>query len=76
MRLEWVESIKSRKQPSCNPEYHVKVDIPIALSVLSMQLGRSISLDPVNEKIVGDEEAARLATPVYREPWKFPFKYL
>jgi len=34
--LEWVECIKSRKQPSCNPGYHVKVDIPIELSVLSM----------------------------------------
>ena len=75
-RLEWVESIKSRKQPSCNPEYHVKIDAPIALSVLAMQLGRSIKFDPVTEKIVGDKEAARLATPEYRAPWKLPTGYL
>ncbi len=43
--LEWVECIKSRKQPSANVEYHVKIDVPIALSVLSMQLGRSIRFD-------------------------------
>lgn len=74
--LEWVECIKSRKQPSCNPGYHVKVDVPIALSVLSMQLGRSIKFDPDAEKIVGDEEAARRAIPEYRGPWKFPLRYL
>ena len=74
--LEWVECIKSRKQPSCNPGYHVKVDIPIELSVLSMKLGRSIKFDPLTEKIVGDDEAARLAIPEYRDPWKFPKEYL
>jgi predicted dehydrogenase len=74
--LEWVECIKSRKQPSCNPGYHVKVDIPIQLSVLSMNLGRSIKFDPLTESIVGDEEAASLAIPEYRDPWKFPVEYL
>ncbi len=74
--LEWVECIKSRKRPSCNPGYHVKVDVPIALSVLSMQLGRSIKFDPDTEQIVGDEEAARKAIPEYRAPWKFPSGYL
>ena len=74
--LEWVECIKSRKQPSCNPGYHVKVDVPIELSVLSMKLGRSIKFDPTTEKIVGDEEAAKLAIPEYRAPWKFPSEYL
>lgn len=74
--LEWVECIKSRKQPSCNPEYHIKVDVPIELSVLSMKLGRSIRFDPNTEQIIGDEEAAKLAIPEYRAPWKFPSKYL
>lgn len=74
--LEWVECIKSRKQPSCNPGYHVKVDVPIELSVLSMKLGRSIKFDPATEKIVGDEEAAKQAVPEYRAPWKFPTEYL
>lgn len=73
---EWVECIKSRQQPSCNPGYHTKVDIPIQLSVLSMKLGRSIKFDPDAEQIVGDEEATRLAIPEYRSPWKFPSEYL
>jgi len=74
--LEWIDCIKSRKQPSCNPEYHIKVDVPIALSVLSMKLGRSIKFDPETEQIIGDEEAAKLAIPEYRAPWKFPSEYL
>ena len=74
--IEWVECIKSRKQPSCNPGYHVKVDAPIQLSVLSMKLGRSIKFDPDKEKIVGDKEATKLAVPEYRAPWKFPSEYL
>lgn len=74
--LEWIECIKSRKKPSCNPDYHIKVDVPIELSVLSMKIGRSIRFDPKTEKIVGDDEAARLAIPEYRDPWKFPHQYL
>lgn len=74
--LEWIECIKSRQQPSCSAEYHIKVDVPIALSVLSMKLGRSIKFDPETESIVGDKEASKLAIPEYRAPWKFPNKYL
>jgi hypothetical protein len=32
---EWLDCIVSRKQPSCSVEYHVKVDVPIVLSLLS-----------------------------------------
>jgi predicted dehydrogenase len=73
---EWLDCIKSRKQPSCDPNYHVKVDVPIQLSLLSLKLGRSIRFDPVKEWIVGDREAARVAIPKYRAPWKFPETYL
>ena len=73
---EWLDCIKSRQQPACSPSYHVRVDVPIALSLLSLKLGRSIRFDPATEKIVGDSEAARLAIPKYRAPWKFPKQYL
>jgi len=72
---EWLDCIKSRTPPSCNPEYHVRVDVPIALSLLSYRLGRSIQFDAKSERIVNDKEAARLAVPEYRAPWKFPKQY-
>jgi hypothetical protein len=50
--------------------------VPVLLSLLSLKLGRSIRFDSKTESIVGDREAARLALPIYRSPWKFPEKYL
>ncbi len=74
--LEWLECIRSRKQPSCNPGYHVKIDVPLALSTLSLKLGRSIRFDPDREKIIGDDEAVKLSVPEYRSPWKLALEYL
>ena len=54
----------------------MRVDVPIQSSLLSLKLGRSIRFDPATEKIVGDPEAAKLAVPKYRAPWKFPNQYL
>ncbi|MGA2034567.1 MAG: Gfo/Idh/MocA family oxidoreductase, partial [Thermoguttaceae bacterium] len=73
---EWLDAIKTRKSPSCCPDYHCKVDVPLVLANLSLKLGRAIRFDPLAEKIVGDEEAARLALPEYRAPWKFPAEYV
>ncbi len=73
---EWLDAIKTRQQPSCSVFYHTRIDIPIILGNLSYRLGRSIRFDPQTESIVGDEEAARLAVPEYRSPWKFPAEYL
>ena len=74
--LEWLECIRSRQQPACNVDYHVRVDVPVVLSLLSLRLGRSIQFDPEKEIIVGDPLAAHAATPEYRSPWKFPEEYL
>ena len=73
---EWLDCIKSRQQPSCSVFYHIRVDVPVVLSLLSLKLGRSIRFDPATEKITGDAKAAKLAVPKYRAPWKFPKQYL
>jgi predicted dehydrogenase len=73
---EWLDCIRSRQQPSCNVFYHHKVNVPIVLSNLSLELGRSVQLDPQTSWIVGDDQAARLSIPEYRAPWKFPREYL
>lgn len=74
--FEWLECIRNGTQPSCNADYHLKVDLPLTLGNLSYTLGRSLDFDPTTESIVGDEEAARRAIPEYREPWRFPREYL
>jgi predicted dehydrogenase len=73
---EWLDCVKSRQQPSCSVFYHVRVDVPIVLSLLSLKLGRSVRFDPATEKIVDDLQAIRQAVPEYRAPWKFPGQYL
>jgi len=73
---EWLDSVKSRKEPSCSVNYHYKVDLAITLAGIAYQLGRSVQFDSKTEKIVGDKQAAKLARPVYRRPWKFPVEYL
>ena len=39
---------------------------------LSMELGRSLKLDPATGKVIGDEEATRRMTRQYRSPWVHP----
>ena len=73
---EWLDGIKSRKEPSCSVNYHWKVDLAITLANLSYKLGRSVRFDPQREKILNDQEAEKLARPEYRDPWKFPSQYL
>jgi predicted dehydrogenase len=73
---EWLDCLKSRAQPSCNPDYHYKIDLALTLANLSYRLGRSVRFDPRTERIVDDKQAARMARPEYRSPWKFPAQYL
>ncbi len=73
---EWLDCVKSRKQPLCSVDYHWKVDIALTLANLSYRLKRTVRFDDQAERIVGDAEAARLARPVYRAPWRFPAEYL
>ncbi|WP_460167770.1 Gfo/Idh/MocA family protein [Thermostilla marina] len=73
---EWLDCLRTRKQPSCNVFYHSKIDVPILLANLSLKLGRSIRFDGKTRQIVGDEEARRAAVPEYRAPWRFPDEYL
>jgi predicted dehydrogenase len=73
---EWLDCILEGGRPSCDVDYHLRVDLPITLGNLSHRLGRTIQFDPVGERILGDDEAARLAVPEYRDPWRFPAEYL
>jgi len=66
---ELIDAIKTRQQPLCNVAYHHRVNVPICLANLSYKIGRSVQFDPKAETVLGDEEAARLTMPTYREPW-------
>ena len=42
------------------------------LGMLSMKLGRGVEWDGAKERVIGDPEANRLLSRLYRAPWKYP----
>jgi hypothetical protein len=64
--------VKSR-QPCVAPAETAHRSItPGHLGYVSDALGRPIEWDPVNERVIDDDEAdTLLKTVIYREPWKW-----
>jgi len=73
---EWLDCLRTRRQPSCHVGYHYKIDVAINLAMLSLRLGRSVCFDPETETVPDDREAAGLLKPTYRDPWKLPAEYI
>jgi predicted dehydrogenase len=68
-RRNWVECIRSRKQPICTAEIGHRSATVCHLANIGYQLRRSLKWDPVKEEFVGSDEANRLRTRQAREPW-------
>ena len=68
----FLDCVKSG-QPTITPvETGHHSAIPGHLGLVSMLVGRKIRWDAQREEIIGDPEAAKLATRPYRPPWKMP----
>jgi predicted dehydrogenase len=69
---DFLNCIESRERPVADIEQgHISAASCI-LANLSMKLGRAIKFDPETHTVVGDEEATKLLTRPYREPWVHP----
>ena len=67
-----LKNIASRGKPVADIEQgHISTTACI-LANLSMQLGRSLTWDPVKHQVAGDAEANRLLQRPYRKPWVHP----
>ena len=55
--VNFIESMKSRKQPISDVWSHNRMLEICHLSNIAMRLGRAMSWDPVKREIVGDAEA-------------------
>lgn len=69
-RKNWLECVKSRKEPICTAETGHRSATVCHLGNIGYWLRRSLRWDPLKEQFVGDEEANRLTTRVGREPWR------
>lgn len=65
------DCVRSRARPVCNQDIMRRSHIACFAAQLSWQLGRKLTLDPVKEQFVGDEEANRMRRRATREPWSF-----
>jgi predicted dehydrogenase len=62
----------TRQKPVADIEQGVISSVSCILANLSMQLGRTLTWDPVKQEIVGDAEANHLLRRPYRAPWVHP----
>ncbi|MCX7886047.1 MAG: Gfo/Idh/MocA family oxidoreductase [Verrucomicrobiae bacterium] len=66
----WLDCIRTRAQPSSHAEIGHRSASLGHLTAVAYKLGRSLKWDPARETFVGDEEASRLLSRAYREPWR------
>jgi glucose-fructose oxidoreductase len=65
----FIEAVKTRKDPVSNIEDAVRSDIISHVSDIAIRCGRKVVWDPVKEQFVGDDEANRRMKRAWREPW-------
>ncbi len=65
----FIDCVKSREEPMATAEIGHRTGTICHLNNISMTLRRPIQWDPVNEVVIGDDEANRLLSPQMREPW-------
>jgi predicted dehydrogenase len=65
----FLDCIKTRTQPVSNAEVAHRSISACHVANMCKRLGRPIKWDPVTESVIGDEEANRLRSRAYREPW-------
>jgi len=68
----WLDCIKSRKDPICNVEVGHRSATVCHLGNIAIRTGKKVHWDPVKEQIVGDAELAKWTTRPYRAPWQLP----
>jgi len=65
----FLDCVKSRQQTIANAEVAHRSISVCHVANICKRLGRPIKWDPANEKCVGDDEANRMLSRAYREPW-------
>ncbi len=70
--LDFLAAIDKRGKPVADIEQGHISTASCILANLSMRLGRSLSWDAENQRVVGDDEANKLLRRPYRSPWVHP----
>jgi len=65
----FVDAVKSRKQPESNLEYARAMTLPMHLALISWRLNRGLKWNATKEKFIDDKEANALLNRKYRKGW-------
>ena len=65
----FVDAVKSRKQPESNLAYAREMTLPMHLALTSWRVGRKLEWDAGKEKFKGDSEANEFLSRKYRKRW-------
>lgn len=65
----FVDSVRSRKQPESNLAYAREMTLPMHLALASWRLNRKLEWDAAKEKFIKDKEANALLARKYRKAW-------
>jgi predicted dehydrogenase len=68
----WLDCIKSRKDPICRVEVGHRSSTVCHLGNIAIRSGKKVQWDPKKEAIIGDAELAGWASRPYRAPWTLP----
>ena len=66
---DFFNCVKSRGRTAANEDIMRKSHITNFAAAIAWRLGRKLTLDPVTETFVGDEEANRMRSRAARQPW-------
>ena len=66
---DFVDSVKNRKKFALNEENGHRSCTLINLGLIAMRVHRNLKFDPINQVIVGDDEANRLMDQPMRAPY-------
>ena len=68
----FLDAVKSRKQPESNLSYVREMTLPMHLALISFRLKRKLQWNSLTEQFEGDSAANYLLSRVYRNPWSLP----
>lgn len=69
---EFLNSVRTRKQPGCQPQDAFLSTSIVKLAMIAYETGARIEWDAKQEQVVGNPAAAKLLRREYRNPWVHP----
>lgn len=66
----FLDCVKTRSQPAANADVSCQTHIACHAAYIAWQLNRTLKFDPEKNEFIGDEEANRMRSRAYREPWR------